>query len=382
MQFLNNQETQSHQIVIEKKPRVTDQDADFAFDGDLTLTNWDHFAEGVIRAAGVRRETMEMPSASSTADGFQLATISAEQATRLVQNSLVYANRGPLEGLYKVDASPSASTTPSVLDVTAIDGSIISGDALAAGGTDMHYISAVGYQVPGATSITATWDANNEELTLNSTGLGTLLDSMGLTLGQAFWIGRYEQGRSSATEANEGMIVEGFTEVTSGVPLPDGITGVGKVRICGMDADNIVCKGVARGLRSNFINPTTPLTLDFAEFYRNTDTNHADYRNNTYQIEAEHPNLGTAAPTPANPTPTRTSAYRYGEAQAINTTTLNLPPQALASINAAFIGRSVVTTRTKRTWSDNSIPEIYEAAVFNFFRRCPENCWIRCRYSG
>lgn len=287
---------------------VTDLDSSVAFTTDATRDSIRDFAEALIFATGINTDVTDLTSTavSATTDGYTVAALSAAQADKFEIDTLVYAsghNTSANNGLKVVDADIAASATE-ITVAEALENETPPSSAR---------ISFAGYQISAATVVTWTWNAGTKQATLNATGKGTVLQALGLTVGQVVHIGSQDSSGASQRAFENAAANDMF----------------GHCRVVSMDADNVIFDKVDAALQfTDATDPATAVDILFGEFFRNVTTDSAEFLERSVQFEGEFIGLDTGD----------ADMYSYAKGNFLNTATFDLPLTNKAEVTYEFIG--------------------------------------------
>lgn len=295
-----------------RKGTVTDLDSTIEFDEDLTLSSFRDFIEGFTFVTAINADVTNLAStaAETTTDTYTVAALSAAQADKMEVDTLLWStgftNDGN-NGLKSVDADIATSATAISVNENLVDES--SPPAAAR-------LSFAGHRVAAGDVVTWTFAGGPKEATLNLTGLGTLLQALGLTVGQTIHVG-------SIAAAGDTTIVNAFENAAA-----NDMFGYARVKSF-TDADNIVFDKVDAALQfTDATDPATAVDLLFGEFIRNVTTTDSEFLERSFQFEAEFPNLDTGGG----------SEFQYSKGNFCNSASFNLPLTDKATVTFGFTG--------------------------------------------
>lgn len=293
-----------------RKGSTTDLDSAVAFEHDLTVSVFRDFIEGFAFATAINRDVTQLAAtgAETTTDSYTgLTALTAAQADKFEIDTLLWVTGGTNaanNGLKSVDADIATSATAITVTENLVDE------------TASFRVSFAGHRIAAADTVTWDWDAANRRATLTSTGTGTALQALGLTPGQFVHVG------SVATIG--GAFQNGFENVAAN-------DMVGYARVVSLSADTVVFDKVATALQfDDLTDPATPVDILFGEFIRNVPVGDAEYLSQSYQFEAEFPNLDDTTPG--------ASEFQYALGNFANTVTFNLPLTDKATVSFGFVG--------------------------------------------
>ena len=327
-----------------RKGTVTDLDSAADYDEDLTLSSFRNFIEGFAFANGVNRDVTQLASTAAVdggagVDSFTIAALTSAQADKFEVDTLIWAtgfDSTTNNGLFAI-------ATDAVAGNTALE--VPTGSLTAETGATAR-VSFAGHRVAAGDTVTWTWDAGNSEATLASTGIGTALQALGLTLGQLVHIGSVATLGGSIQNAFENAATNdmfGYARVTR---FPD--------------ADSVMFDKVDSALRfTDATDPTTPVDIVFGEFIRNVPVNDADYLERSFQFEAAFPNLGTGAVGNTD------ESYQYSIGNYCNTVEFNLPLTDKATVSFGFVGTDTENPTTTRKTGAASASQPTQTGAFN-----------------
>ena len=356
-----------------KEGSAVDRDAAVSLESNFRLDVLDTFAEGIMFARGVRREYTEMPLTSLAgttltfnATAFSIANdkkqspaspaptaFAAGDLPFFPSSTLLYVNGDrESEGIYSVTTAPSTGDTTLTVGTTVKDKL----DASATIGSGAAYASLVGARIAQGAIDTAAYDNATREISITFNANHTFA-AQGLTVGQMVHFGSIDFEDSTPRET---VIKNAFQTTAAN-------DSFGRARVKSMTATTIVFDKVEEGLMGDgtaAITYTLPTNLDmmFSEFYRNVPTTSEDYRNNSYQFEAEY----TRDEVPAGQI---AQLYEYGIGQKANTMAIGLAGQSLATLTTGFIGQDSVTIdpniagQARKAGPDSAREPIYDAAM-------------------
>jgi hypothetical protein len=295
-----------------RKGTVTDLDSAVEVDEDLTLSSFRDFIEGFCFATSINGDVTELATtaAETATDTYAVAALSTAQADKFEIDTLIWVenfSNSANNGLKTVDADIAGSAVAISVGENLVDEAVAPADAT---------LSFTGHRIDAADTPTWTWDSGVNQATLSETGLGTLLQALGLTLGQMVHIG-------SIAAAGDTTIINAFE--TSAANDMFGYARVYEFT----DADNIVFDKVDAALQfTDGTAPSTDVDVLFGEFIRNVPTDDSDYLERSFQFEAEFPSLDAGG----------NAEYQYALGNYCNTASFNLPLTDKATITYGFIG--------------------------------------------
>lgn len=295
-----------------RKGTVTDLDSTVEFDEDLTLSSFRDFIEGFAFATGINRDVTAIAStaAETTLDTYTVSALTAAQADKFEIDTLLWAagfsNSGN-NGLKTIDADIATSATAISVEENLVDEPAPPSNSR---------LSIAGHRIDAADTATWTWDGGTQRATLNETGIGTILQTLGLTIGQSAHIG-------SIAASGDTTVVNAFENAVA-----DDMFGWARI-IEFTDADNVVFDKVDAALQfTDGTAPTTDVDILFGEFIRNVTTTDPDFLERSFQFEMEFPNLDTGGG----------AEYQYALGNFCNTAAFNLPITDKASSTFSFVG--------------------------------------------
>lgn len=298
-----------------RKGLVTDLDNATNIAQDLTVSAFRDFVEGFMFAKGVNRDVSQQASdaaidGGASEDSFSIAALTADQSAKFNVSSLLWVSGFSVaqnNGLFEI--AIAAAPGDSALSVP-------TGSLTAETGQE-GLISFAGYRVPAGVNPTWSWDAVASRGTLAATGLGTQLQTLGLTKGQLVHIG-------SALTTQDMTVSRAFTNV-----MANDIYGYG--RVMDIQADFIILDKVSDTLKfSDLTAPAAEVDILFGEFYRNVPVGDPDYLEQSFQFELESPDLlGPGL-----------SGFEYTKGSYCSQITFNIPLTNKSDLSYAFIGLS------------------------------------------
>ncbi len=292
-----------------RKGTVTDLDSAVAFEEDITLSSFRDFVEGFCFVTGINSDVTQLATtaAETTTDSYTVSALSAAQADKFEVDTLIhvtgFTNAGN-NGLKTVDADIASSATAITVAENLVDEPSPPADAK---------LSFAGHQVAAGDVVTWDWDAGTNTAVLALTGLGTLLQALGLTLGQLAHIGSPD-GSGGVQNAFENAAANDM---------------FGYARVKAFTADDVTFDKVDTALQfDDLTDPATAVDVLFGEFIRNVTTTAADFLERSFQFEAEFPNLDVGG----------NSEFQYAKGNFCNTLAFNLPITDKATMTFGFIG--------------------------------------------
>lgn len=319
-----------------RKGSVTDLDSSLEYDTDLTVSSFRDHAAGFVFARGINSDVTQIPATATTGTGFTVAAVSAAQATRFDDGTLVWA---------------SGATAPVNNGLHQVNANIASGDTEIQVSTSLTAetaairVSFAGWRIASADTVTWTWDGANNQATLAETGIGTQLQALGVIPGMFIHIGSVSSiggDIQNAFENDEANDMFGFARVVS------------------VSADAVVFDKVSDALQfTDSTDPATPIDLVFGEFFRNVATDDTDFCEFAFCYEASSPGLGDG--TPGN---TDTS-YEYSLDNFCNTMEFQLPLTDKATISYGFVGSETHNPTTTRATGAAAAVDPTQTAAFN-----------------
>lgn len=154
------------------------------------------------------------------------------------------------------------------------------------------------------------------QIDANGDLIATALDlsALGLTVGQAIYVGGVAAGNQFAVAANTG-----YARITA--------IAAGKLTLDRTSATFTVDNGATKDIR-----------IFFGRFVRNVSVDDTDFLERSYHIEAKFDSLATGS----------ADAYQYAKGNLCNEITINLPLTDKATINYGFIGTDTDVPTTSR----------------------------------
>lgn len=286
-----------------RKGSVTDQDSAVEFEADLTLQHLRHFAEGFCFSRAVGGDVFE-PSAVTGA-GYTVPALSAGAGGRISAQTLIYArgfNTAANNGLKPLTADPAAG---------AVNLAVAGAVAEVPAANDLVTVEVAGVRgAAGDLSIDA--QGNLVSVALNFTTLG-------LTVGQQIHVGGVDLIHQFATAANTG-----FARVA--------IIAANKLTLAKRDTVFVADAGAA-----------IAVDILYGQFVRNVAVDHADYREQSYQMELASPNL----------MPGGLTGYEYGIGFYPDALSITLPLTGKSTLTAGFVGQNTTDPGTVRALNAN-----------------------------
>lgn len=309
-----------------RKGTPVDLDSGVEFEADLTLSSWRDFVEAFIFSKAVNREVTDLPVTAATTTKLT-TTLDAAQQAKFAANTLVWVGGFGTTGNNGLKATSSAAT--------ATGPTFGSGTFTAE--TRAAHASLAGLRTTGAT-----WAYANNRATLGQTGVGTSLQTRGLTVGQFVHIGSVASVGSSFQNAFENT---------------DANDMRGYARVVSISADAVVFDKLSEALKvSDSTSPTTPVDILFGEFVRNVPVDDTAYLERSFTFELEYP--GLAADGSA-------SEFQYARGNYCNSIGLNLPLSDKAVLTAAFVGLDTASPSTTRKANAANASRPLHVAAFN-----------------
>lgn len=287
-----------------KKGTITDLDSEAGLDADLTMEHFLDFAEGFCFATfnGPAKfgpmETNDVTAVTST--GYTVAAGGA-----LANGTLIFA-RG-----FGTAANNGLKTLAGTSTATEVKTTGLTAEASPPANATIEVVGVVA----GAGDITVNAGGNLTATTLNFTTLG-------LTVGQAIWVGGTAAGEKFANVANTG-----FARVTA-------------IAASLLTLDKKATTFVADTGTGKTIH------LYFGKFLRNVSVDDADYIERSFQFEGAYPDLGGIG----------TDGYEYSIGNYCNEMSIDLPLADKAMITFGFIGTDTeAATTTRKSGADTPI---------------------------
>ena len=294
-----------------RKGTVTDLDSAVEFEADLTLEHFIDFIEGFCFASFTSIE-VAYPTAVTTS----AYTVPAMSAA-LSQYTLVYARgftNSANNGLKVVDTGGTTTSIP-------VTGGGMTAETPSA--TQNATVEVCGYRfTSGDLEVNA--DGNLITTTKDFTELG-------LTAGQAIWVGGEATANQFATAAN-----------------------IGFARIVSVAANLLT---IDKTSQTFTVDDGTGKTVDlyFGRFVRNLSVDDGDYLERSFQFEGSYPNLATAGAT----------AYEYAKGNFCNTVSFELPLTNKATITFGFTGTDTDSPSTTRATNGANALLPVQTGAFN-----------------
>jgi hypothetical protein len=297
-----------------RKGTVTDLDSAVEFDGDLTLEHFIDFIEGFCFSSFVGAEkTVPTAVTGGATDEYTIPAISAA----LAQNTLVFARGFSLSannGLKLVDAGATVTTIPVTTD--------LEDEAPAA--TQNVSVEVCGYRSA----------AGDLEVDANGNLISTVLDftTLGLTLGQAIWIGGDAALNQFSNAENSGF-----------------------ARVMGIAANLLTLDKKSQAFVVE-AGAAQEVDIYFGRFVRNVSVDDGDFLERSFTFEGAYQNL--ASPGPGD-------AYEYAKGNYCNTAGFELPLTDKATVSFAFVGTDTdVPTEVRETNADSPVVPV-QTGAFN-----------------
>jgi hypothetical protein len=279
-----------------QKGAVTDLDSAVEFAADLTLEHFIDFIEGFCFSSFVGGEhTAPTAVTGGATDEYTIPTISSA----LAQDTLVYARgftNSANNGLKVVDSGATTTTIPVTTDL----------EDETPGATQNVSVDVCGFRSA----------AGDLDVDANGNLTSTVLDftSLGLTVGQAIWIG----GDAAINKFSNAENI-GFARVTA-------------------IAANLLTLDKKSQSFVTEANTTQEVDLYFGRFVRNVSVDDADYLERSFHFEGAYADLGGVG----------TDEYEYAKGNYCNTVGFELPLTDKATVNFAFIGTDTEPPSTTR----------------------------------
>lgn len=319
-----------------RKGTTTDLDSAVEFDEDITLSSFRDFIQCFVFAKAVNVEVTDIipTAAETTGDTYTIPSVTTEQAPKLGIDTIVFVS-GFVEslnnGLKTVRVAAVATDTALDVNENLADESPAPDDAR---------LSFAGYRIPATDSPTWTWSPGTKTAVLNNTGVGTLLQTRGLTVGEMVHIG--------SADSFGGTIQNAFENSS-----PNDMFGYARVK--SITANDVTFDKVDAALQfTDATAPATPVDVLYGEFVRNVPVDDADYLEQSIQFEAEFPNLDEPNPE-----------YQYSIGNYCNQVTFNLPLTDKAVSTFGFIGTDTenpVTQASRKTGAANALQPTFTSA--------------------
>lgn len=310
-----------------RKGSVTDLDSAVEFEEDLTLSSFRNFIEGFCFADGINRDVTQLAAtgAETTADSYTgLTALTAAQADKFEVDTLIWVTGGSISannGLKAVDADIATSATAITVAENLVDE------------TAAFRVSFAGHRIATADTVTWDWDGTERQATLSSTGIGTALQALGLTVGQVVHVG------SIATA--DGAIQNAFENSAANDMF-------GYARVLSFTADTVVFDKVDAALQfDDLTDPAAPVDILFGEFIRNVPVDNAAFIEREFEFELEYPNLDVGGG----------AEYQYALRNFCNTAAFNLPLTDKAVVTFGFVGTDTenpVVAGSRKTGADSA----------------------------
>lgn len=272
-----------------RKGTVTDVDSTPEYEADLTMDIVDDFIAGFLYVVAVN-ENLRFNGADVTATDFTVPALDAAQAGVLQAGTLMFATGYSIEGnngLKELTVDPSttdtALTAAGLTAETADESTIL----------EIAGIRGASGDITLAVSGTAG--------TLGSTTLD--FTTLGWTVGQFIHIG-------GLTGTNQFASGAGYARITSIAANSVGLDKLGA---------NLATDAGA-GIQIDVL---------YGQFIRNVRTSDSAFIEQSFQFEAQYPNLGTSGET----------GYEYAVGNLCNSLAFNFPGQDKATVTCNFVGQ-------------------------------------------
>ena len=297
-----------------RKGTVTDLDSAVEFDADLTLEHFIDFIEGFCFSDFVGPEhTVPTAVTGGATDEYTIPTISSAMA----ENTLVYARgftNSANNGLKLVDSGATTTTIPVTTDLT---------DEAAIPATQNVSVDVCGFRsAAGDLDVDASGN-------LTSTALD--FTTLGLTVGQAIWVGGDAALNQFSNAENAG-----YARVTA-------------------IAANLLTLDKKSQTFVTEANTTQEVDLYFGRFVRNVSVDDGDYLERSFQFEGAYQDLGGVG----------TDEYEYAKGNYCNTVGFELPLTDKASVTFAFVGTDTEPPSTTRATNADSPVVPVQTGAFN-----------------
>lgn len=300
-----------------RKGTVTDLDSAVEFDADLTLEHFIDFIEGFCFASFTGPDhTVPTAVTGGATDEYTIPAISSA----LAQNTLVYARGFTVSannGLKLVDTGATTTTIPVTTDLE---------DEAAIPATQNVSVDVCGYRT-AAGDLDVTVSAGVVTLTTTTLDFTTL----GLTVGQAIWVGGDAAINQFSTANNSGF-----------------------ARIVSIVANAMVIDKTGQTWATE-ANTTQEVDIYFGRFVRNVSVDDSDYLERSFHFEGAYQDLGGVG----------TDEYEYAKGNYCNTVGFELPLTDKATVMLAFVGTDTEPPSTTRETNADSPLVPVQTSAFN-----------------
>ena len=313
------------------KGSITGLTSPFSFDTDITMENLFDFTGAFLYTRVLNLEAQKIGVSSLTANGINVATgLTNEQIKVIKPNSLMQIRGAGNNDNNKIvvvgGTAPALNDTD--FDLTAAALIPESGD---------FEISFAGYRVSGTPALTWTFSAGQKTITLNRTGLGTVLEGLNLHVGQTVHLGTpNEAGTDYVNVPNKAG--------------PEPLFGSARVR--SMSANQIVLDGLSDNLLAAPVaGAIGTVDIVFGTFARTVDISDPDYCEFAYTFEQEIIGLGDGTEGDTS------TSYEYTHTQYPNTLDISLAQGSVGATGSfGFSGADTLPpTTTRRPGAVNGI---------------------------
>lgn len=300
-----------------RKGTVTDLDSAVEFDADLTLAHFLDFIEGFCFASFTSvPHTVPTDVTGAATDEYTIPALSSA----LAQNTLVYArgftNSGN-NGLKLVDSGATTTTIPVTTDLT---------DEASIPATQNVSVDVCGYRTAAGDLDVS---VSGSVVTLTTTTLD--FTTLGLTVGQAIWVGGDAAINKFSTANNSGY-----------------------ARIVSIAANAMVIDKTGQTWATE-ANTTQEVDIYFGRFVRNVTVDDSDFLERSFHFEGAYQDLGGVG----------TDEYEYAKGNFCNTVGFELPLADKATVSFAFVGTDTEPPSTTRETNADSPLVPVQTSAFN-----------------
>lgn len=317
------------------KGTISDLDSAADFDPDLTISAVRDFQEGFVFARVVNEDVTgeNLKPSAVTANAYTVAVPGADAtaaALRIPQNALLWGRgfaKAENNGLIVV----TTAATKTAIGATSAEAESASEiDGLPTPPT----LSLAGLRIASATVALTAANVKPRVATLTKTGVGDIVEGMGLQVGQIVHLGSVPNDALDRALDN-----------------PDSGGGFARVKTIGDDA--ITFDKLDAGVTAQ---TSGTIDLCFGTFARNVQTDADDYRETSYSLEQRLPGLGPTGDT---------DRYQYSVGNYVNSLTVNLPLTDKATMSFGFIGTDTKPVQSDRASGADAASEPDETEPFN-----------------
>lgn len=332
------------------KGTLTDLDSAAEFEHDLVYDVVNKILRGFVFAKGVNDDEQDITvTAITTAGALTVAAIDDPRNEKYETRTLLW-----LSGFSDLTNNGLATSNDVADGDTTVNASGLEGTQVAASAAaGVGFVSIVGIRCAAADLVDWAYNANAKTGTLSfldANNVGTAAMNTGLRVGQFVHFGSIIRA---------GAALQNGLGKAEDDPTPRVGPFFGYARVRSISADSIVFDKLPASMRISISGIDEQLDILFGNFIKPLAVADANYFEQSYTLELEHPDLGTGA---ANNTD---DSYVYSRGNYCNTLALNIPITDKATVGFAFIGTDTDVPTTGRKSGASTAAALRRTEAYN-----------------